>query len=103
MTILSTLSNFITAAIAPTTTRSMSVEQSSSTSFATLPEEVIVKILEQCDSKAVLACQLVRVLVAVKPLKTSHTALLTIFNYPPLPFNFPADMPRSQRRGSQLG
>lgn len=36
------------------------VEQSNSASFAVLPEEIIVKILEWCDSKGVLACQLVR-------------------------------------------
>ena len=36
------------------------VEQHNSASFAVLPEEIIVKILEWCDFKGVLACQLVR-------------------------------------------
>jgi len=35
------------------------VEQHNSASFAVLPEEIIVKILEWCDFKGVLACQLV--------------------------------------------
>ena len=36
------------------------VEQPNSASFAVLPEEIIVKILEWCDFKGVLACQRVR-------------------------------------------
>ncbi|KAI0294189.1 hypothetical protein BC826DRAFT_353329 [Russula brevipes] len=82
MTILSTLGNFITAVVTPTTTRSMSVEPSDSTSFATLPEEVVVKILEQCDSKTVLACQLTcRTLRDVVTNSTSLRYKLALFEH----------------------
>ena len=41
---------------------SRSVPKSNMSTFAAVPEEIIVKILEWCDFKGVLACQLVRAL-----------------------------------------
>ena len=47
-------------AISSAIVRHRPVEQPNGVSFAVLPEEMIVKILEWCDFKGVLACQLVR-------------------------------------------
>ena len=65
MASLDTLSNSVMPFHPPPVTTSTiackPVQQPSrSATFAILPEEVVVKILECCDFKGVLACQLVR-------------------------------------------
>ena len=51
-------------------------------SFAVLPEEIIIKILEWCDFKGVLACQLVReaclpLIPWMNPASPTHLPTLT--------------------------
>ena len=65
MSSLDTLSNFVMPFHPPpvmtSTIACKPVQQPSrSATFAILPEELVVKILECCDFKGVLACQLVR-------------------------------------------
>jgi hypothetical protein len=66
MVSLDTLGDSITpfrppeATLASTIARHKPVERPNHASLTILPEELIVKILEWCDCKGVLACQLVR-------------------------------------------
>lgn len=55
------------ATIASTIAYRKPIERHNRASLTILPEELIVKILEWCDCKGVLACQLVR-----GPARSSH-------------------------------
>lgn len=63
-----------------TIARPRPVQQPSRLTFAVLPEELVVKILESCDFKAVLACQLVRASACSSPLTPANDDLPT---FPP--------------------
>jgi hypothetical protein len=88
--------------ISPAVVRHRPVEQPHSASFAVLPEEIIVKILEWCDFKGVLACQLVRGALVFGPIGSD-----TVNRTPshPITLHSPssrADMSRSQRCDREL-
>lgn len=56
------------------------VQQPSRLTFAVLPEELVVKVLESCDFKAVLACQQVRASACSSPMTPANDDIPT---FPP--------------------